>query len=123
MNYTTNYHLPQWVEEDRIMMGDFNEAMANIDDALSSIYVTGSYTGNLETKTINIGFRPRFLVIMAPTKSTSGSPLTNFFAGGETNALKDRLKFLDTGFQVTFVQGSTPMLNSNQYEYFYFAFR
>ena len=24
MNYTTNYHLPQWVETDRIQMEDFN---------------------------------------------------------------------------------------------------
>ena len=35
MNYTTNYHLPQWVEEDRIMMGDFNEAMTNIDQSIA----------------------------------------------------------------------------------------
>lgn len=31
MEYTTNYHLPQWVETDRILMEDFNQAMANID--------------------------------------------------------------------------------------------
>ena len=31
MDYTTNYHLPQWVESDRIMMEDFNEAMAAIE--------------------------------------------------------------------------------------------
>ena len=31
MNYTNNYHLPQWVESDRILMEDFNDAMAGID--------------------------------------------------------------------------------------------
>ena len=31
MNYTTNYHLPQWVETDRILMEDFNDAMSGID--------------------------------------------------------------------------------------------
>ena len=36
MNYTTNYHLPQWVETDRIMMGDFNDAMAGIEAGLGS---------------------------------------------------------------------------------------
>ena len=118
-NKSENLGLHLWEGEDDFLRTEFNENFQLLD----SIYVTGSYTGSLGTKTINIGFRPRFLVIMAPTKSTSGSPLTNFFAGGETNALKDRLKFLDTGFQVTFVQGSTPMLNSTQYEYFYFAFR
>ena len=35
MNYTTNYHLPQWVETDRIMMEDFNEAMAGIDGGIA----------------------------------------------------------------------------------------
>ena len=36
MNYTTNYHLPQWVESDRILMEDFNDAMANIDQELEN---------------------------------------------------------------------------------------
>ena len=34
MNYTTNYHLPQWVESDRILMEDFNDAMENIDGGI-----------------------------------------------------------------------------------------
>ncbi len=34
MNYTENYHLPQWEENDRIMRVDFNRAMANIDGGL-----------------------------------------------------------------------------------------
>ena len=37
MNYTTNYHLPQWVESDRIMMEDFNETMVNIDSGLEGV--------------------------------------------------------------------------------------
>ena len=36
MDYTTNYHLPQWVESDRIMMEDFNEAMAAIDGVIKA---------------------------------------------------------------------------------------
>ena len=35
MNYTENYHLPQWVKEDRIMMEDFNAAMAGIEKGLN----------------------------------------------------------------------------------------
>ena len=34
MNYTTNYHLPQWVESDRILMEDFNGAMSDIDGGI-----------------------------------------------------------------------------------------
>ena len=36
MNYTTNYHLPQWVETDRIMMEDFNDAMSDIDQGIKT---------------------------------------------------------------------------------------
>ena len=36
MNYTTNYHLPQWVETDRIMMEDFNGAMSDIDQGIKT---------------------------------------------------------------------------------------
>ena len=35
MEYTTNYHLPQWVESDRIMMEDFNDAMSGIDGGIN----------------------------------------------------------------------------------------
>lgn len=35
MNYTENYHLPQWVKTDRIMMEDFNAAMSNIENGLA----------------------------------------------------------------------------------------
>ena len=34
MNYTEKHHLPQWAKEDRIMMKDFNDAMASIEDGL-----------------------------------------------------------------------------------------
>ena len=35
MNYTENYHLPQWKKEDRVMMEDFNAAMAGIERAFT----------------------------------------------------------------------------------------
>ena len=39
MNYTTNYHLPQWVETDRIQMEDFNDAMAAMDRGMAEAKV------------------------------------------------------------------------------------
>ncbi len=36
MDYTNNYHLPQWVKSDRIMMDDFNNAMSAIDSGIKS---------------------------------------------------------------------------------------
>ena len=35
MNYTENYHLPQWVETDRIMMRDFNQMCKDIESGLT----------------------------------------------------------------------------------------
>ena len=37
MNYTENVQLPQWVETDRIMMADFNEAMAKVDQGIEEV--------------------------------------------------------------------------------------
>ena len=37
MNYTINYQLPQWVKEDRIMMEDFNDMTAKVDEALGEV--------------------------------------------------------------------------------------
>lgn len=34
MNYTENYHLPQWEETDRIMRTDFNQMCADIDQGI-----------------------------------------------------------------------------------------
>ena len=39
MNYTKNYHLPQWVETDRIQMEDFNDAMAAMDQGMAEAKV------------------------------------------------------------------------------------
>ena len=36
MDYTNNYHLPQWVKSDRVMMDDFNQMCANIDSGLAA---------------------------------------------------------------------------------------
>ena len=35
MNYTKNYHLPQWVKSDRIMMDDFNRMCADMEAGLT----------------------------------------------------------------------------------------
>ena len=42
MDYTKNYHLPQWKKEDRIMMGDFNAMCASIEDGLGLANRTAS---------------------------------------------------------------------------------
>ena len=36
MNYTENYHLPQWEETDRIMRTDFNQMCADMEAGLNA---------------------------------------------------------------------------------------
>lgn len=63
MTYTQNYHLPQWVEDDRILRTDFNQMCANIDAALSNA-AQGSehnWSGLLRLAQQNLGASwPRF---------------------------------------------------------------
>ena len=49
MNYTQHYQLPQWVETDRILMEDFNDAFDTIESAMAGFgncqLWTTSYVG------------------------------------------------------------------------------
>ena len=56
MNYTSKHHLPQWEKTDRILMEDFNLAMANIETGLSS-------AGDGAALSLYLGFRPSFLIL------------------------------------------------------------
>lgn len=47
MEYTKNYHLPQWAETDRIMRTDFNQMCANIETGLTQTAADGSKTESL----------------------------------------------------------------------------
>lgn len=47
MNYTEKYHLPQWMKEDRIMMEDFNAAMASIEGGLAAADVAGAVADSM----------------------------------------------------------------------------
>ena len=53
MEYTENYQLPQWVESDRILMEDFNQAMAAIDEGIKA--VDDTVTQGLAEVAANLG--------------------------------------------------------------------
>ena len=60
MNYTENYQLPQWVETDRIMMEDFNEAMAKVESGITAAtgkVVLSDITVQEETSQIVLDFQ------------------------------------------------------------------
>ena len=72
MNYTENYQLPQWEENDRILMADFNEAMGNIEAGLTAKgdcrIVAGSYVGTgkygpSNRNTLTFGFAPQVIFL------------------------------------------------------------
>ena len=163
MEYTTNYHLPQWVESERIMMGDFNQMCSNIDggilqaqeaadaaqsaadniqtkvdavqDAVDNVaknayspsnkpYVVGSYTGTGQEMTINLGFRPSFLIISGAEitypASTSALSVYNLFTGG--NILPECVSFTDKGFTLHKVESniSPKLIAARKYDYIAF---
>ena len=152
MEYTANYHLPQWVESDRIMMEDFNEAMKNLDveimgvqtatdtaqqtaDAISERaytpdnmpYVVGTYRGNRNTQTIEVGFRPSFLIISGDEGSSSMvghyQEYGDYVGIMSKDFTYDTVTLTDTGFQIVHNDDSYPKLNQTLQNYIYIAFR
>ena len=146
MNYTENCHLPQWEENDRIMRGDFNSAMAALDRGITGAkntadtalekasaayapgqkpYVTGSYTGAGEAMTITLGFRPSFLIISGAVENFPATVHTHAASGIQTagNILNRAVTFTDSGFTINkYPSTEYPRLLDNKV-YDYIAFR
>ncbi|MDE7010938.1 MAG: hypothetical protein K2O93_06965 [Oscillospiraceae bacterium] len=149
MNYTKNYHLPQWEENDRVLRLDFNNAMAALEDGLQANasatdqvkriaeaayssgnkpYVIGRYPGTGGSQTITLGFRPSFLIISG-TKSTpdanGATRLAYFFGATSGENLNKSVQFTDSGFIVTPGAASRiyPDLVNGTMTYEYIAFR
>ena len=141
MEYTTNYHLPQWVETDRIMMEDFNDAMSGIDGGINEAkeaaeavadaytpankpYVIGTYTGNDGTVTVTLGFKPALLIIGGGI--SSGSPHhAKWLCVTDGTLFTDAVVFTDTGFYTIDRENSdlSPSLAEYSRPYVYIAFR
>lgn len=142
MNYTENYHLPQWEETDRILRKDFNDAMASIETGMKNAqdtasnafapgrfpYTVGSYVGNGGTTTILLGFRPRFLILTGQTMSGSDNYTRGIMIAGP-GLMTNALAFLDNGFSITnydsigTYNGDRPRMNNLDTRYHYIAFR
>ena len=128
MNYTENYHLPQWEETDRIMRTDFNDAMANIDQGVAQAAVVpvavGSYVGKGAAQEITVGFRPSFVIIAASQAGGINSEMGGFSGFSEAQTSGDNVTFTDTGFIVASVTSLPyPRINRGGNTYAYIAFR
>ena len=144
MNYTTNYHLPQWVEEDRILMEDFNQMCADIDGGIAAAktaadtareaaealpYVVGTYQGNGgDSVTVTLGFQPGVVIVSGLWGSAlKDDPVLYRFGIYAGPASSHMIAVNATGFTVTKTDsGGTridPQLNIIGYTYYYIAFR
>ena len=50
MNYTEKYHLPQWVESDRILMTDFNQMCADIEAGITAAKAAADSAGTTASR-------------------------------------------------------------------------
>lgn len=90
MTTTQNLHLPQWEETDRIMMDDFNDAMASIDAGVPHI-VIGSYTGNgkygsSNPNSLTFSFEPKIIFMhVYNTRDYNCVPMCYIWVNGATS--------------------------------------
>ncbi len=159
MKRTTNYDLPTWEKDDFIRMQDFNDLTGKLDAALKSgadaqtalqnaikavkataenayssankPYIAGSYTGNGGTQTVDLGFKPRFLVISRGFDKGDYSADYALFAGTPEQIdswMAKVVSITDTGFTVkmaTYNTSTCPQLwlNTSGKTYSYLALR
>ena len=145
MNYTTNYHLPQWVESDRILMEDFNQAMETLDGGIAAAkaaadtakttadnaycpenkpYVFGSYKGTGSQQSITLGFKPSALIIMRNYGSNNPEDAEGAWAFVTPSSTCVTIQFLEDGFRLLSLNsGQYPAVNWGNYYYNYIAFR
>lgn len=101
MDYTQNLHLPQWEESDRIMMDDFNDAMAKIDTAVTAkcSMLFGTYHGDGNArKTISLSVTPKVIIIWLSGHGQFTSSIMGGVAFDGTPS--DGITVIDNGFTV-----------------------
>ena len=133
MTQTEHYQLPQWEAHDPVRREDFNASMERIDAAVAAAqaasgelpYATGSYTGNGTTQTIEVGFRPRFVIVTGQaTESTVGATvLLGYIAFSGGTQINKVLSFAESGFSIAYFAQTYPAINTNGRTFSYLAFR
>lgn len=114
-NYTEHYQLNQWEAGDQVKREDFNADNAKIEAAIlasqkAPCCVTGTYVGQQEPVTIDVGFRPSFLVVISSNRGKYHSAEKQCIFGGEEQILSLALggsvyqynlcRITDTGFEI-----------------------
>lgn len=129
MTKTERYQLPQWEATDPVRREDFNAAMAAIDGGLAaSAYVTGSYVGTGAAIVVDLGFRPRFLIISGQIGGVALANSMQYIGLSFGTNLSSYVNLTDTGFtaaskNITSTSSDYPKLNLSVQRYGYLAFR
>ena len=105
-----------------------NSAQSTANTALSSKpYATGTYTGTGADITINVGFRPSFVIINGMTDGLDMSQLSHFgYCSAATSGLgplNTHVQFTSTGISVLYNKGRLPKLSDSGRFYEYIAFK
>lgn len=130
MTKTENFQLPQWEAGDPVRREDFNRAMERIDEGLTaSSCVIGSYVGTGTSmgdggQVIDLGFRPRFLIISHGWTDPNHAPPTLMIVGQAGAAdVSGFLTLEDNGFRVGLLSTSYFKLNTANMVYDYITFK
>ena len=106
MNHTTNLHLPQWEADDRIHHDDFNDAMAAIDAAISTLQhfeigMIEGYTGS-DSVSVNLGAQPDMVMVGGRHGWMDGKPHSGNAIPGAAVALPNYPGYVPTdGYATT----------------------
>ena len=137
-NYTEHLGLTLWEANDPVLRTEFNANHTKLDAAIlaaqkSPCCVTGSYAGGTGSSktTVNLGFRPSFLVIIRG-KETSDSSATVAVIGNSScklgisysssAPLDTSVSITNTGFTVTANSNDRYGMNYSGTTYYYTAF-
>lgn len=158
---TTHYGLNQWQPKDAVLRTDFNADNAKTDTALNSLQqqiqtkeaalaaaiagcyspgnpnlVSGKYVGVCDgpsqTVTLNLGFRPSFLVIVDGTKGSSEYEYGLLMGNDQSYVILRKngrmeyysgLQFTDSGVTISIYELYNYNFNVVGHTYWYFALR
>ena len=122
--YTTNYQLHQWVPGDNFLRTDFNTDFQKIDAAIKGVETAaiaesgkkceltiGQFTGTGSgAYTVDLGFRPRFLMIWGESYSGFWSEVMR----------EDYLTITDSGFSMAYSERGLANYKGKPYYYHVF---
>ena len=144
-NYTEHYNLCQWEPADKVLREDFNADNAKLDAALAAqktaidaaqasadaafrpgyhpIAVGGYYGNGAANRDINLGFRPRAVLVLESSMVMRDGPYhySAMVTQSENYAYADPVTLTSNGFQVHF--SDKQLTNKSGYKYFYLAIR